>query len=146
MGYYRTKNYYNSNYRKKEIGTKVLSPYEIGILKSISKRKSDLIVEKALTKTKLDAYLNSEIVTELEDGTSVTMTAEDMIIVSAINDAINYGSFDKVKTLMELKGEIKGGNTTNIMINSKVDEDLLNRAIGGEQSEVIDVDFIEKKA
>ena len=114
-----------------DIGSKVLSSYEIGILRGMRKRKSDEQVEALLTQEKLKKYLGCEISIRLADGTEVTSTAEEFIIASAISDAISKGSFEKMKTMMQLKGELD--TSTNVVVNSKVDEDLLRRALGSEE-------------
>lgn len=108
-------------------GSKVLSSYERGILKGSKKSKADEITEACITRATVNRFLSCKITDELPDGTSVTATAEDFIVAAAIGDAIEKGSMDKVLTLMKVKGEVDP--TQNTVIVSKVDEDLMKRAL-----------------
>lgn len=62
----------------------------------------------------------------MPDGTQVEFTAEELIIASAIGDAIEKGSFDKVIAMMKASGQLEDA----VSVVAKVDQDLLKRAIG----------------
>lgn len=110
------------------IGLKVLSSYEKGILRGSKKTKADSKIEDMCTQVLIKRMLKQEISMPLNDGTTVTATAEQLIIAAAIGDAIHKGSFDKVATLLKTTGELTGGSESKIEI-SFVDEDLAARAI-----------------
>lgn len=106
----------------------VLSGYERGIIGGMKESERDKIVDGQRTRAILNNMIQTKIEQQLEDGTMVTSTVEELIIASAIQDAIDKGSMEKLMTFMKVKGEIKA--TDNIDVNiSKVDEDLAKRAL-----------------
>lgn len=113
--------------KKKNPGEAVLSSYELGILRGNRKTASDEITEQQCFKQVLQNQLGVNIVKKLPDGTEVTATAMELVTASAINDAIEKGSIDKVASFMKVLGEFKEV-TTEVNI-SQVDSDLEKRAI-----------------
>lgn len=109
------------------IGYEFLSNYEKAIVKGVKKSAGDLIVDDMNTKATIQRFLNTTAEIELEDGTTVRATAKEMIVASAIGDAIEKGSFDKVLTMMKTTGEADSG-ATEIHL-SLVDKDLEDRAL-----------------
>lgn len=112
---------------KKKFGTSVLSIYEQNIISNCVKSKGDKISENSKTLSILNCMLDSKIPTKLEDGTTINPSALELIIASAINNAIKKGDLENLKTIMELKGEFKKEETHNLNINF-VDKSLLERA------------------
>ena len=112
----------------KDIGVVILSTYEKNILNKKKNSKADLIIRDEKTLTVLQNMLDQKVTQKLEDGTSVNATAKELIIASAIRDAINKGSFDKLKVLLEITGEFKKEETHNLNI-SLVDQSLRERAL-----------------
>lgn len=110
-----------------KIGYEFLSNYEKAIMKGVKKSTGDLIVEDMNTKATIQRFLNTKAQLELEDGTMVFATAKEMIIASAIGDAVEKGSFDKVLTMMKTTGEAES-SATEIHL-SLVDKDLEDRAL-----------------
>lgn len=111
-----------------EIGEKVLSSYEKGVLKGLKRRDGDKIIEDKSSKATIERMLGQQVKYEMEDGTEVTATAEELVVASAIGDAIEKGSFDKIKTMMQVKGELSGTEGVKVEI-SLVDKDLEKRAL-----------------
>lgn len=109
------------------IGMNVLSAYERSVLKSgKGKTKSDGMAEAACTREKLKAFLGAKVSQRLPDGTQVECSAEELIIASAIGDAVSKGSFDKVIAMMKASGQMD----ESVSVVAKVDQDLLKRSIG----------------
>lgn len=112
----------------KEIGLKMLSSYEKNIVLKLKKSGMDKKIEEEMTKQTLKKMLNLPFAMKSEDGTEIQATALEFVIASAIEDAIQKGSFDKVTSMMKATGELTDRVEANVNI-SLVDQDLAKRAI-----------------
>ena len=109
------------------IGLQVLSAYDKSVLKvGRALTDGDRGIEAVCTQEKLKSFLGAKVQSELADGTVVESTAEEMIIASAIGDAIERGSFDKVLAMMKATKQLE--DVASVV--AKVDLDLEKRAIG----------------
>lgn len=110
-----------------KMGLNVLSGYEKSVLRyGKAKTKGDKAIEAICTREKMKSFLGCPVEQELPDGTTVEMTAEELVIASAIGDAIEKGSFEKVIAMMKATGQMDDA----VSVVAKVDEDLMKRAIG----------------
>lgn len=110
-----------------KIGMQVLSSYEKSVLRvGRPVTKGDKAIDEVCTQEKLKAFLGAKVESELQDGTVVVSTAEEMIIAAAIGDAIERGSFEKVLSMMKATKQLE--DVASVV--AKVDLDLEKRAIG----------------
>lgn len=107
---------------------KVLSSYERGIIGGMKESERDKIIENQKTQALLNNMIQARVTQKLADGTEITASVEELIIASAIQDAIDKGSMEKLMTFMKAKGEIKANEQLEVNI-SKVDKDLEERAL-----------------
>ena len=107
---------------------KVLSSYERGIIGGMKESERDKMVESQRTQAILNNMIKARVKHKLDDGTEITASVEELIIASAIQDAIDKGSMEKLMTFMKAKGEIKANESLDVNI-SKVDKDLEERAL-----------------
>lgn len=113
-----------------DVGYKVISQYERSIIKGSRKSKADALIEKKIVRETLKNMLSSEVDYELPDGTSVLATPLDLILSSAINDAIKNGSFEKVKTIASILGEDFETKEKTLNVNlSLVDRGLIGKDV-----------------
>lgn len=114
---------------------KLLSKSERTLVKNRKKGEVDKLAKTAIVKNTLLNYLNTEIVETLPDGTTVTHTALEMIVASAITDAINKGSLNNLVTLSNLLGEnIVDKKDINVNV-SLVNQELRERALKNDEKD-----------
>lgn len=116
------------------IGDCLLSAYDKRKRRGLPKSAGDKIIDDKKTKAILMNFLDTEVITELEDGTQVTATTREMIVGSAIKDAIEKGNIDKLQKFMVVQGEIDE-NANNQVNISLVDKDLEQRALGNKEND-----------
>lgn len=106
----------------------MLSSYEKSIALNLPKTPADKKIADALTAETIKRMLKLPFALTMEDGTEVSATAEEFIVASAIGDAIERGSFDKVQTMMKTTGELSNAVEAKVEV-SLVDDDLAKRAL-----------------
>lgn len=106
----------------------ILSSYEASIIRGTKGSKADAIVSDKRTKAILDNMLSQKGVVELEDGTSVEATIEEVLIASAINAELQRPKgLETIERLAKIRGEMED-RVTEVNV-SLVDKDLAKRAI-----------------
>lgn len=108
-----------------DVGYKVISSYERSLLKGSKKSKGDALKEEQIVKTTLKAMLSQKVDYELDDGTSVIATPLELIIGSAINDAIKNGSFKNVEIISRALNESDLASDKDVNLNiSLIDKEF----------------------
>lgn len=113
-----------------KVANVVLSRYERSILEGAKGSKADILTATKRTQAIVNAMLNakSEPI-ELEDGTTVTPTIDEMLIAGALQKEIeNPKGLETIEKLMKIRGELDD-KATEVNV-SLVDQDLAKRAIG----------------
>lgn len=105
-----------------------LSPYERAVLSGRPKTGADRLVEEKGMQQIVKKMLGQQVVTQMEDGTEIVATPLEQMVAGAIQDAIERPSFEKIKTAMQVAGEVTNTQEVKVEI-SLVDQDLMKRAL-----------------
>ena len=106
----------------------ILSPYEASIMRGTKGSKADVLTSEKRTQAIMDNMLKSKGVVELDDGTTVEATIEELLIAAAINKELEQPKgLETVERLMKIRGELDD-KVTEVNV-SLVDKDLAQRAI-----------------
>lgn len=107
----------------------VLSPYEASILRKTKGSKADALVADKRTKAILDNMLKCTGIVQLQDGTTVEASIEELLIASAINAELTKPKgLETVERLAKIRGELED-KVAEVNV-SLVDKDLAKRALG----------------
>lgn len=106
----------------------LLSSYERALLNDKDLGIQKQFIENEKIKMTLNAMLNTKVSRKAKDGTTITASAIELMVASAVSDAIDKGSFAKLKDCAVLAGEKITEQTSNVNLNL-VDKNLLERAI-----------------
>lgn len=106
----------------------LLSSYERALLNDKDLGIQKQFIENEKIKMTLNAMLNTKVSRKAKDGTTITASAIELMVASAVSDAIDKGSFTKLKDCAVLAGEKITEQTSNVNLNL-VDKNLLERAI-----------------
>ena len=112
----------------KQAPLEVLSPYEASIIRGTRNSKADLIVKDQRTKAVLDNMLGLKTTVQLEDGTAVEATIEEILVASAISEELAHPKgLETIERLAKIRGEV---SDKPMEVNvSLVDSDLAKRAL-----------------
>ena len=106
-----------------------LSSYDASIIRGTRGSKADAIVKDKRTQTILNNMLNCQGTCELEDGTTVEASIEEILIAKAIKTEMeNPKGLETIERLAKIRGEIGEQKTIDVNV-SLVDMDLAKRAI-----------------
>ena len=116
------------NIDMKQAPMAILSPYEASIVRGTKNSSADIIISEKRTKAILDNMLACKGVVELEDGTQVEATIEELLIASAISKELEQPKgIETIEKLAKIRGELDD-KVTEVSV-SLVDKDLAKRAL-----------------
>ncbi len=112
----------------KQAPMSLLSPYEASIIRGTKNSKADVLTAEKRTKTILDNMLQCKGTVQLEDGTNVEASIEELLIARAISEELTKPKgLETVERLMKMRGELE---EKSVEVNvSLVDKDLASRAL-----------------
>lgn len=113
-----------------KVANVVLSNYEKSILAGTKNSKADILTASKRTQAIVNAMLSAkaEDIVELDDGTTVAPTIEEVLIASAIQKELdNPKGLETIEKMMKIRGELDD-KATEVNV-SLVDQDLAKRAV-----------------
>lgn len=112
-----------------KVANEVLSRYEKSILANTKGSKADILTANKRTQAIVNAMLNAKAeAVELEDGTSVEPTIDEMLVAKALERELeNPKGLETIEKLMKIRGELDD-KATEVNV-SLVDQDLAKRAL-----------------
>ena len=112
-----------------KVANVVLSQYERSILAGTKNSKADILTSSKRTQAIVNAMLASHAEEmELDDGTTVAPTIEEVLIASAIQKELeNPKGLETIEKMMKIRGELDD-KATEVNV-SLVDQDLAKRAV-----------------
>ena len=120
--------YVRENMCMKQAPMAMLSSYEASIIRGTKNSKGDVLVAEKRTKAILDNMLKCTGVVQLDDGTTVEATIEEILVASAINKELTQPKgLETIERLAKIRGELDD-KVAEVNV-SLVDKDLAKRAL-----------------
>lgn len=111
-----------------KVANVTLSPYERSILAGTKNSRADTLTAEKRTQAIVNAMLNCKVELELEDGTSVEPTIDELLVAKSIQAELEKPKgLETVERLMKIRGE-SDDKATSVNV-SLVDQDLAKRAV-----------------
>lgn len=109
---------------KRRVRTLVLTPYEQAVLKGFAGEVVEVVDEKR-TGVLVNKILGTRVTHDLEDGTKMEFTIEELLVSKNIMHAINKPKgLETIMELQKIRGELKDVKEIQL---SLVDNELRNR-------------------
>lgn len=106
----------------------VLSEFEQSVLNGTKGSLADLQTKSKRTQSLVDTFIGAKVTVKLPDGTSVTPTIEELIVMQGLKtEIIKSRGFASILDLQKIRGEAVDG--TKEVSLSLVDKDLAARAV-----------------